>query len=193
MENIISNKNIDLLEGIESSSIIKKNEFNFISLALKSRMKKQIISIKKLYQATIDGGEPMNFHSKCDFIYNTLTFIESKQNRRFGGFTSLCWESSEFDKAKDDKNAFLFSIDKRKIYPIKSLDGLNAIRCQKHWGPCFGRGKDIGIEGNPIKEKTLKTYRGSYDYNGERNSLSEDDNYNGIYGKDIEVFQIIFQ
>ena len=192
LKELIINKKNDILEEIESSSIIKKNEFEFISQALKSRMKKQIISIKKLYQATVDGGDPKNFHLKCDNISNTLTFIQSKQNRRFGGFTSLYWESSEYDNAKKDKNAFLFSIDKQKIYPIKDLDGKDAIRCKKQWGPCFGRGKDIGIEGNPIKEKRLLTYHSSYNYGGDNNSLSEDEKYDGIYAKDIEVYQIIF-
>ena len=178
---------------LENSIIIKPNEYNFIKFEIEKRMEKKIKSIKKLYQATIDSGEPINFHLKCDNIPNTLTFIESKGKRRFGGFTSLCWESSDFDKAKNDKNAFLFSLDKKEIYPVKTSEGKDAIRCKKDWGPCFGRGKDIGIEGDPIKTKVLRTYKSSYNYNGNINSLSEDNDYLGIYAKDYEVFQIIFE
>ena len=174
-----------------NSAIIKENEFSFIKMEIEKRMKNQIKSIKKLYRATIDGGEPKNFHLKCDNIPNTLTLIESERKRRFGGFTSLCWESSEIDNAKYDEKAFLFNLDKKEIYPVKSFK--DAIRCKKEWGPCFGRGKDIGIEGNPIKSKELRAFQASYNYNGNQNCISEDSNYNGIYAKDYEVFQIIFE
>ena len=183
-------KNINL---IENSVIMKTNEFNFIKMEIEKRMKNQIKSIKKLYQATIDGGEPINFHLKCDNIPNTLTLIESKEKRRFGGFTSLCWESSEEDTAKNDINAFLFNLDMKEIYPVKTLEGKDAIRCKKDWGPVFGRGKDIGLEGNPIKNNSLMIFQSTYDYHGKTNSLSEDSNYCGIYAKDYEVFQIIYK
>ena len=179
-------------DQIKDSVIMKEKEYNFIKIEIEKRMKKQIKSIKKLYQATIDGGDPLNFHLKCDNIPNTLTFIESKEKRRFGGFTTLCWESSDYDKAKNDKNAFLFNLDKKEVYPVKTSEGKDAIRCSKEWGPCFGRGKDIGITGNPIKNNELYAYQSSYNYNGNHNSLSEDSNYRGIYAKDYEVFQIIF-
>ena len=97
---------------------MKNEEFLMIRNAVEDRMNKKIKGIKKLYQATIDGGEASNFHSKCDNIPNTLTIIKSKGNRRFGGFTSEIWESKII--FKNDKNAFLFSLDKKKIYNYKN-------------------------------------------------------------------------
>ena len=88
------------------SVIIQKNEFDFIINEIKAKIKKEIKEIKKIYQATIDGGEPINFHSKCDNIPNTLILIKSSGNRRFGGFTSVTWESSSNSIWKDDKNCF---------------------------------------------------------------------------------------
>ena len=175
-----------------NSSIIKENEFDFIELALKNRINKPILSIEKIYQATIDGGDPAIFHSNCDRIHNTLTFIKSAGNRRFGGFTSLFWESTKQDKVKNDRNAFLFSFDKQKIYPIRN-DSKTAIRCKKEWGPCFGGGKDIGIMGNPIEEKVLKTHQASYSYNGEMDALSEVNDHSGITADEVEVFRINFK
>ena len=70
-----------------NSVIMKNGEFDMVKNAIESRMNKNVKEVKKLYQATIDGGEVTNFHSKCDNIPNTLTIIQSKGNRRFGGFT----------------------------------------------------------------------------------------------------------
>ena len=77
--------------------------------------------MKKLYQATIDGDDAFDFHSKCDNILNTLVIIKSAGNRRFGGFTSKAWKSLSNGKYIDNKNAFLFSLDKQKIILIKII------------------------------------------------------------------------
>ena len=70
--NYIGYKDIDNM-----STIIKPNEFEIINSAIKIRLNKNIKNIKKLYQATIDGGEPLNFHKKCDNINNTLVLIKT--------------------------------------------------------------------------------------------------------------------
>ena len=190
------NININSYEEINVDSVIMKNEeFIMIKNAVENRINKKIKSIKKLYRATIDGAEAAKFHSKCDNIPNTLTIIKSKGNRRFGGFTSQKWESSSI--FKDDKNAFLFSLDKNKIYSYKN-DG-NAIFCCSDFGPCFGRNDrlivTIGIIGNPILNKNLKTTESnsnSYNFDGDDNALSEDGQGNSIFAEEYEVFQIIF-
>ena len=174
------------------SMILKINEFDFIKNYIKKSMNKEIKQIKKLYQATIDGGDPSVFHTKCDNIPNTLILIESSGNKRFGGFTSEVWDKS--NQYKYDKNAFLFSLDKQKIYRNKSEEGKYAIYCHEKQGPSFGVGHDIGIIGNPIKSLTqnsyLFTFPCSYNYNGENNSLSKSGH---ILAKDYEVYQIIFE
>ena len=166
-----------------------------IEKAIKERMKKEIKEIKKLYQATIDGGEPSVFHLKCDNVPNTLTLIKSEGNRRFGGFTSLTWESPKSYKYKDDKNAFLFSLDKKKIYPYNN--DKRAIYCVDHKGPCFGYGHDIGIEGNIINQKNLYTYvlyedKRSFNYNKDPLPLSEEGSTRKFKALEYEVFNVIF-
>ena len=96
----------------------KKPDFDMIHLAIKSRLNKEIKEFIKLNQATTDGDESMKFHSKCDNIPNTLTIIKSAGNKRFGGFTTQTWDCS--NKYKDDINAFLFFLDKQRIYPYKN-------------------------------------------------------------------------
>ena len=178
------------------SAIMKENEFDYIKDAIEFRLNKKIKEIIKLYQASIDGGEVSAFHSKCDNIPNTLTIIKSEGNKRFGGFTSLTWESSYSNKWKDDKNAFLFSLDKKQIYPYKNSDK-RAICCNRYQGPCFGNGHDIGIIGNIIKETKLYTYEWyqndcSFDYKGDSKALSEDGTGKRFMALEYEVFNIIF-
>ena len=179
---------------INSKSVImRENEFNLINLAVKSRLNKDIKELKKLYQATIDGDGVINFHSKCDNIPNTLVLFKSAGNRRFGGFTTQTWESTS-GNWKDDKNAFLFSLDKQRIYSYKN-NGY-AIYCYKDYGPTFGGGHTIYLGNNPIQQKQLYTYESysgsSYNFNGDNNALSESGNGNCIYAAEYEVFQVIF-
>ena len=187
---IVELKNESLF--FEDSTIINQNENNFIISAVKKKMKKNIKKVKKLYQATKDGGSPTIFHSKCDNINNTIVFIKSEGNRRFGGFTSECWEPKKDPKFKEDKNAFLFSLDKQKMYDCVNED--NAIFCGANFGPSFGVGNDIGIEGDILKEKKLYTFQkdGSYNYNGDINCLLGDGSGKEYLGLEYEVFQIIF-
>ena len=155
-------------------------------------MNKRIKELKKLYQATIDGGDPINFHSKCDNIPNTLVLVKSEGYRRFGGFTPIPWKSEEKEiwlKDQDNKT-FVFSLDNKKIYYLKS--GQSAVHHYKESGPCFGGGCDIGINGNPLKENTLYTNQSSFDYKGDKQSLSEYQRPNHLKALEYEVFQIIF-
>ena len=168
-----------------NSVIMYDIELDLINSAIKNRMNKEIKEIKKIYQATVDGGQPINFHSKCDNVPNTLILIKSAKNRRFGGFTSTVWDSSS--KYKEDKNAFIFSLDKKKIYPLKETH--SAIYCSKESGPCFGDGFDIWVEGDLIKEKKLSCFKGSYEHDGDFLEVYYPEN---TFAFELEVFQIIF-
>ena len=186
--------NINRIKIGNKSVIMKENEFDLIHLAIKSRLNKEVKELKKLYQATIDGDGAINFHSRCDNIPNTLVLIKSAGNRRFGGFTTAQWSSPTSFEYKDDPNAFLFSLDKQKIYSYKNNG--NAIYNGKDYGPCFGQ-YDIVILRHGIQEKHLYTGESfsssnSYNYNGDNNALSEDGKQSYIYAAEYEVFQVIF-
>ena len=95
---IEQNKEINKLNEIVNfidlgkSVIMKENEKAMIYKEIENKMNKRIKEIKKLYQATIDGGDSIYFHSKCDNIPNTLVLVKSEGNRRFGGFTPISWK-----------------------------------------------------------------------------------------------------
>ena len=185
--------NIDKLKIGNKSVIMKENEFDMIHLAIKSRLNKEIKELKKLYQASIDGDGAINFHSRCDNIPNTLVIIKSVGNRRFGGFTSVQWSSPSSAEWKDDQTAFLFSLDKKKIYPYKKNG--KAIKNYKDYGPYFGDGTDLCISYHGIQQKHLWTNEPSsnpsYEYFGDKNALSEC-NGSWISAAEYEVFQVIF-
>ena len=178
---------------IDSTIIESKSEFDIIESAIKQRMNKQIKGIKKIYQATIDGGDSENFHKKCDNIPNTLTLFKSAGKRRFGGFTSECIKSDK--KTIEDKNCFLFSLDKKKIYPPKGNN--YKIDNYLYKGPNFGYKLVYCIlidSKNAITNKTLKTYESFHEdiFENDPNALSEDGNFKGIYAEEYEVLQILF-
>ena len=203
----------------DKSVIMKEEELNFINQALKFRINKEVKEIRKLYQATVHGDSANSFHSKCDGIPNTLVIIKSAGNRRFGGFTTKTWSSEDNYNYETDKNAFLFSLDKQKIYPYKGKeiyysgeDKKYAIGKYKHSGPMFGgyyiynnnnygsyvNKFDIFICSNCIQgEKSSCTYESNsnscYDFYGDKNALSEDGKQGGIYIAEYEVFQVIFE
>ena len=182
-------ENID--KYINKSEIMKIDEKSMIFSEIENKMNKKIKKINKLYQATIDGGDPINFHLKCDNIPNTLVLIKSEGKRRFGGFTPIPWKSGWGDYIKDpEKKTFVFSLDNKKIYYLKDIE--NAVSHDKGSGPCFGRGCDINIEGNPLKENKLYTYQTSFDYKGDSKALSEYDGLNNLKALEYEVFQVIF-
>ena len=61
-----------------------------------------------------------SFHSKCDGIGKTITFIRSNNGNIFGGFTSIPWEiSGNWIK---DPSAFIFSVDNQTKFRARNDD-----------------------------------------------------------------------
>ena len=177
-----------------NSEVMTENEKMIIFPEIEKKMNKKIKEIKKLYQATTDGGDPLDFHLNCDNIPNTLILVKSEGLRRFGGFTPIAWKSDEHGIFITDfeMKTFVFSLDNKKIYNLKSTHS-NAVYHGKNTGPCFGSETgDISIIGNPIKEKKLCNYKFSYDYKGINDTLSECVFPDYIKAIEYEVFEVIF-
>ena len=192
IKKILNPKNniINKLKIGNKSVIMKEDEFDLIHSAIKERLNKEVKELIKLYQATVDGGDVSKFHSRCDNIPNTLVLIKSAGNRRFGGFTTAKWSSSTKGELKEDPNAFLFSLDKQKIYSHKNNG--KAICVLNSYGPYFGY-SEILICGNCINEKKMYTRESNdntcYNYDGDKNALSESGG-NSICALEYEVFYV---
>ena len=189
IESQLTNNKINNISFSINSTIIEKNEFDFIHQAIKERMNKEIKEIKKIYQATKDGGDSKSFYKICVDIPNILVLYKTAGNRRFGGFTSQPWKPT--NRTIDyDKNCFLFSLDKNKIYFSKYNDFGAFVRLDD--GPSFLKNGTylINCKGNPFTDKNLKTNESKYGevFNGDENALSEDGKFKGVYAKEYEVF-----
>ena len=88
---------------------------------------------KLLYQASRDGDSCSTFHEKCDEAEKTLVIVEDNDGNKFGGFTTQDWGGQYLQKKDDD--AFIFSIDKNKIYDV--IPNQNAIGAFPNFGPVF--------------------------------------------------------
>jgi hypothetical protein len=119
------------LEIIKGDIIQTTTELEFLTRKICQNHNK--ITLNLLYKATIDSDKASVFHNKCDSAENSLVLIKSTNGKRFGGFTSCSWEGNSIEK-KDD-NAFVFSLDKMRIYDI--IQGEDAIGCYPKYGPVF--------------------------------------------------------
>ena len=115
----------------------KEKLFNFIN--------KKIKSIELIYRGSRDGDSANIFHQKCDNKGPTLTLCKEKNGIIFGGYTEANWDS-EKRHAKNDKNAFIFSITNNKKIESKNYE--TSIECNPIFGPIFGFGGDITIVNN---------------------------------------------
>lgn len=95
-----------------------------------------------LYRASRDGFTPSAFHSRCDYIQNTLVIIRNSNDFVVGGFTTCTWDiSPSWEPCKPDQNAFIFNLRRfgnsnyEKIFPSNTTCATRAI---PHYGPIFG-------------------------------------------------------
>ena len=165
---------------------ILQNAIELEMLSRKICKEKRKITLNLLYKAKVDSDKAEAFHNKCDFAKSSLVLVRSANGKRFGGFTSCDWRGNNIEK-KDD-NAFVFSLDKMKIYDI--IPGEDAIGCYPKYGPVF-----LGCQIRIYDECFTKggtTFEKGLNYNTE-----EDYELSGglkkFDVKDIEVYSVDFE
>ena len=130
-----------------------------------------------VYKAFDVGDSAKDFHEACDKLNMSLVLIETDKDIRFGGFTTQSWAGN--NQKKKDENAFVFSLEKNKIFEI--FPNEPAIGCYPKFGPVFF-GCQIRIydqfftKGGTTCHKGLN-YNTDEDYelnNGEQNYLIKD-------------------
>ena len=144
------------------------------------------LTLNLLYKATADSDKASAFHEKCDEAKSTIVLIETDKGKRFGGFTTCSWRGDCIDKK--DEDAFIFSLDKMKIY--ENIPGEEAIGCYPKFGPIF-MGCQIRIYDNAF------TRGGTTFEKGLNYKTEEDFELNGgertFIVKEIEVYEVIQQ
>ena len=175
------------LISVKGDIFHNNNEIELIARKINeiNKVNKKII-LNFLYKATVDSDKAQAFHEKCDEAKSTLVLVETNKGKRFGGFTSCSWEGDCIDKK--DENAFIFSLDKMKIY--ENIPGEDAIGCYPEYGPVF-LGCQIRIYDNAFS-KGGTTFEKGLNYNTEEDyELTGGDRIFNI--KEIEVYEVIVQ
>ena len=143
------------------------------------------ITFNLLFKKSRDGDTTQDFHNHCDNKGKTLIIIETKEGRKFGGFTNDNWDTSNYWRR--NSNDFVFSLDLNKKYSY-SGSGDTTVGDQKY-GFAFGNERtdqvDICFENNSLN-KGISNSSPSFKTNKELNNGSEK-----FETKEIEVYQVI--
>ena len=170
----------DDVKEVKGDIIHDMNELEMITKKINKENKRIIINL--LYKASADSDSAAVFHNKCDEANNTIVLVETKDGKRFGGYTTKSWKGNCVEKA--DPEAFIFSFDKMKTYD--NIPGDDAIGCYPKFGPIF-LGCQIKIFDNAFT-------RGGTTFEKELNFNTEED-YELTGGsrtfevKDVEVYE----
>ena len=113
------------------------SEIEFILTNIKGK------SLSLLYSSTIEGENEEKFKSCYIDKNDILVLIKTNENKRFGGYAHESFLLKEFEKS--DPKAFLFNLDKKKIY--ESKNGIMSIwRGSDYFNSMnFGTGTDLRI------------------------------------------------
>ena len=203
-ENINSNNKIEDFfnnakeKEIDSYLLYKKDDIEFLNNRLlqdKYVPKGKVVKYKLLYRCSKNGENARDFHKFCDNFPQTLTVIKSVKGKIFGGYTEQTWKDDDIKKMgtlKKDNKAFLFSLNKKKIY--NNYSDQPAIWCHESYGPCFyGKGNftiyskekliNEKMKTNKAKECTFSIMEKDYEL------TDGEESFNAL---EIEVFQILF-
>ena len=138
---------------------------------------------KIVYKATELGDRAMTFHQQCDNVDISLILIETVKGVRFGGFTTKNWKGN--CEQKIDNDAFVFSVDKNKIYEI--IKNEMAIGCYPKFGPVFF-GCQIRVYDNFFKKNSTTCHKKLNFKTDEDYELNKGEQFFTV--KDIEVYSV---
>jgi len=180
-----------LLRGLPLSKIIKElTHIDQLHDWLKEDDSDGELSL--LYRGSRDGMHGKDFHSMCDHKGSTLTIIETTCGIIIGGYSNVSWKST--DEWCQANKAFLFVLPSGAILEaqrmkLKKSNTDSAVYHKPNYGPAFGAGCDLMVEGTKLTTWIRHTF--------------DDSNIPGIlvYGfgtkpeefqiKDIEVYQVL--
>ena len=179
----------DLLSQIfypyKSDIITSMNELNYIREIVKGN------KIELIYKSSINGDNKKTFYNitKNDFSY--LVLILSQKGKKFGGYTSLNFESkkipsSYIEQLKYDNKAFLCSLDAKKTF--KLIKDKYALICDNDSIINFGE-NDLVISNNFLSEDSYSNFPFNFEGQKSEKNLFVDENSN-FKVKEIEIFHI---
>ena len=115
-----------------------------------------------------------------------MTFVKSKNGRRFGGFANKGFHSS--NSWISDPKSFVFSLDFHECYYYNNNG--NMIYGSSSYGPLWGNGHDLYLASGCLSNTTSTTSQCSFEYNGKVNALSGGKNFQA---EDYETYELILE
>ena len=161
-----------------------KKEIEFL---YKSISPNDILTLKLLFNSKIHGEDKEKLKSAYRNKSDIIILVKTKGNKRFGGYAHEPFiESKEFH-VRDNK-AFLFSLDKSKIYKSKGTE--NTLWNFNDESIDFGWGVDLRIFHNFFSKKSYTNPTDNdFDYKGEKFALNGEKYFDVSR---LEIYQVIF-
>ena len=178
-------KNLKHLSNVAESKIVTLEDFQTVQIGIKEKLNKTIKGVKLLYRASRDG-DSNQFHSKCDGIENTVTFVKSTNGRKFGGFVNKSFNSK--NGWISDPNCFVFSLLHKECYYYNNNGYM--IYGSSSYGPIWGGGYDLFLSNGCLNKQNASTHQNSFDYKGKSNALSGSTSFQA---EDYETYQLILE
>ena len=192
-EQNLSKFNEEQLYRTEENRVIFRNGILYGIIKKYSEIEKVVAKIQTIlqkgakftiiYKASELGDRAMTFHQKCDDIDISLILIETEKGVRFGGFTTKSWNGNCVQKI--DNDAFVFSIDKNKIYEV--IKNEMAIGCYPKFGPVFF-GCQIRVYDNFFNKNSTTCHKKLNFKTNEDYELNNGEQFFTV--KDIEVYKV---
>jgi hypothetical protein len=184
------------------SEIVNMNIVSLVSAWIDGvDTKNKFAHIKELYlpyefklilKGSRDGFTPKQFHTLCDNIPCTVTFIKLKEKEEIiGGYNPITWKDSHEGEWGKTKDSFIFSIKSRNnirdpiISHVRNAD--RALFYRFNYGPTFDNDLVICVK----EEEGTKDYNcnGCKQHTYEKKLREKEDVY--LVLENYEIFQVI--
>jgi hypothetical protein len=179
----IISKNIKNIE----SNIVTIEDFATVQIGIREKLNKTIKEAKLLYRASRDG-DSAQFHSKCDGKKNTVTFVQAKNGRKFGGFANQAFNSN--NSWISDPNCFVFSLFYNECYYYNNNGYM--IYGSSSYGPLWGgvSSYDLYLASGCLNNTTSTSNQQSFNYLNRVNALTGSSNFQA---EDYETYELILE
>ena len=180
-----SKSNVPIYENIlVNSNIFQKKEDIQLLLNNISNIPK---NLKLLYNSKIEGENVEKLIDTYTDKNDLIILVKTDNSKRFGGYAHECFKKNNFSKS--DKKAFLFNLDKKKIYRSRG-DTFTIWRgSNTQDSKNFGTGTDLKIYHKFLSSsnKTFQIDFRDYDYDNETYALNGKEDFNIAF---LEIYQV---
>ncbi|KAL7529096.1 hypothetical protein ACHAWF_002836 [Thalassiosira exigua] len=117
-------------------------------------------NLSLLYRSSREGCSDNTFRFMCKHKVRTLTIIETNERNIFGGYSNTAWYSNRIDPIYSNRVNTLPNVDISSPCKIKLREGANekAVYDSYKYGPTFGDGPDMKVDGSKVSTNIGRTY-----------------------------------